>query len=66
MILYNLKCQTSEGFRVKGGATVNISWKDGKLACAELISDSDKEFIVRYGEQIFNIKAEKGKIAAIV
>ncbi len=55
-----------KGFRVKGGAVLNMTWKDGKLACAELISDSDKEFIVRYGETVFNIKAEKGKIAFIV
>ncbi len=55
-----------KGFRVKGGAVLNMTWKDGKLASAELISDSDKEFIVRYGETVFNIKAEKGKIAFIV
>ena len=55
-----------KGFRVKGGAVLNMTWKDGKLASAELISDSNKEFIVRYGETVFNIKAEKGKIAFIV
>ena len=55
-----------KGLRAKGGAALNMSWKDGKLASAELISDSDKEFTVRYGENIFKIKAEKGKIAVIV
>ncbi len=55
-----------EGLRAKGGCTLNISWKDGKLTRAELIPDRDGEYKVRYGEKVYDIIAKKGKIEVIV
>ncbi len=55
-----------EGLRAKGGCTLNISWKDGKLTRAELISDFGGNYSVRYGEKVYDIIAKKGKIEVIV
>lgn len=39
------------GLRVRGGHTVEIAWKDGKLSEAKVHAASDGQVTVRYGSQ---------------
>lgn len=48
-----------KGLRARGGCTVNISWKDGRLEHATIIPDFDGAFQVKVKDQIFNFDGKK-------
>ena len=48
------------GLRAKGNFTVSISWKNGKLAEAEILSGSGEPCEVRYGEAVLKFKTKRG------
>lgn len=50
-----------KGLRARGGYTVNISWKEGKLTCASIIPDFSGEVTVRYNDTIRIVKTQKGE-----
>ena len=49
-----------KGLRARGGFTVDISWKDGKLLNASITPDFDGSAEVRYKEKVWKIKVNKG------
>jgi len=49
-----------EGLRARGGYTVDIEWKDGKLARARIKSDHGGTVKVRLGEEVRSVKIRKG------
>ncbi len=44
------------GLRTRGGFTVNIQWKDGKVSEATISSDTDTSVIVEYNNKNCNLK----------
>ena len=50
-----------KGLCVKGGATVDIVWEDGKLSKAVIHAKRDLRTIVRYGENIRQIVLKAGE-----
>ncbi len=53
------------GLRARGGYTVDICWRDGKLTVAKIKPDFSGEVIVRYNNNISTYQTEKGKIVEI-
>jgi alpha-L-fucosidase 2 len=49
------------GLRARGGYTVDISWKDGKLLSAVITPDGDGKYTVRYGEKRKKVSFKAGK-----
>ena len=49
------------GLRARGGYTVDISWKDGKLLSAAITPDGDGKYTVRYGEKRKKVSFKAGK-----
>ena len=47
--------------RARGGYTVDISWKDGKLLSAVITPDGDGKYTVRYGEKRKKVSFKAGK-----
>jgi alpha-L-fucosidase 2 len=48
------------GLRVRGGATVNLSWDNGKITQASFIADQDTEIKVKYHDRLESITLKKG------
>jgi alpha-L-fucosidase 2 len=51
-----------KGLRARGGFTVDIEWKDGKLVEACIRADRNGECSVRYGDQVKTSQLEAGKV----
>ncbi len=49
------------GLRARGGYTVDISWKDGKLLSAVITPDGDGKYTVRYGNKRKKVSFKSGK-----
>jgi alpha-L-fucosidase 2 len=50
-----------KGIRVRGGAKLDLTWKDGKLTAVTLQSDHAKKYRVSYGTQSAEIKLPSGR-----
>ncbi len=53
------------GLRAKGGITVNIAWKEGKLTEAELTADKGGKWTVRIGEDVRVLSLAAGESCRI-
>ncbi len=49
------------GARARGGITVSIFWREGRLASAELKADRDTELTIRYQTRIVKIQLSAGR-----
>ena len=49
-----------KGLRAKGGVSLDISWKDGKLVNAHIISDKGGQYRLRYKDDVKLVEAEAG------
>ena len=54
------------GLRAKGNFTVSISWKNGKLAEATILSGSGEPCEVRYGDSVLKFKTKRGARYSVV
>jgi len=54
-----------KGLRARGGYTVDIDWKDGKLTEAKIYPDFSGEVVIRYNNTIRTLKTQKGKVVEI-
>jgi alpha-L-fucosidase 2 len=50
-----------KGLRARGGATVDLSWKDGKLAAATITPSQSGPLHLRLGEKTVTVQGEAGK-----
>jgi alpha-L-fucosidase 2 len=50
-----------KGLRARGGATISLDWKGGKLSTAILVADRAGRFKLRYGEVTRIVKASPGQ-----
>lgn len=48
-----------QGLRARGGFTVDIKWKEGKLANAVIMPDFDGSVEVRYKQKVWKLNAKK-------
>lgn len=54
-----------KGLKARGGFTVDIVWKEGKMEYADIRSESDKEVTVTYGGQSRTLTFRKGETKRI-
>ena len=52
---------TVEGLCARGGFEVDITWENGKLKEAVILSKAGEPCLVRYGAHILSFKTKKGK-----
>ncbi len=50
-----------KGLRARGGFTVDITWKNGKLKEANITADNKSACTVRYGDETINVNIKKGE-----
>lgn len=50
-----------KGLCARGNFTIDMTWNDGKLERANILSGSGEKCIVRYGDQTCTFKTRKGK-----
>ncbi len=50
-----------KGLCARGGFEIDIYWKDGRLARAEILSKAGRLCSIRYGSKILDFPTEKGK-----
>lgn len=50
-----------KGLKARGGFTVDIVWKEGRMEYADIRSESDKEVTVAYGGQSRTLAFRKGE-----
>lgn len=50
-----------KGLCARGNFTIDMTWNDGKLERADILSGSGEKCIVRYGDQTCTFKTRKGK-----
>ena len=50
-----------KGLCARGNFTIDMTWNDGKLEQADILSGSGEKCIVRYGDQTCTFKTRKGK-----
>jgi len=50
-----------KGLCARGGFDVDVYWKDGKLAKAEILSKAGKSCLVKYENQTIDLKTNEGK-----
>jgi alpha-L-fucosidase 2 len=53
------------GLRARGGFTVDLSWRDGRLERARIISALTANTVVRYGDALTCLSLEAGEVADI-
>ena len=53
------------GLRARGGFTVDITWKSGRLTEARIKSDNGQPLRVRYGKQTLEKKLDKGQTLVV-
>jgi len=54
------------GLRVRGAASVDLAWKDGRLARARLVSDAGGDYTLVHGKQTAKVKLHAGESADVV
>jgi alpha-L-fucosidase 2 len=54
-----------KGLRARGGYTVDLYWKDGKILRAVILPDFTGEVKIRYGEKTIKEKVDAGKALMI-
>ncbi|WP_044916605.1 glycoside hydrolase family 95 protein [Butyrivibrio sp. WCE2006] len=54
-----------KGLRAKGGYTINMSWKNGKISSAEIIADCDGECDVRIGDDAEHLTLKAGECSVV-
>jgi alpha-L-fucosidase 2 len=59
------KTGSVSGLRARGGYTVGISWKDGRLTEATVRADRDGVVRVRHGETVTELAVRKGEAARV-
>ena len=50
-----------KGLRARGGFTVDITWKNGKLKEADITADNKSACTVRYGDETIKLNLKKGE-----
>jgi alpha-L-fucosidase 2 len=53
------------GLRARGGFTVDITWKSGRLAEARIQSDNGQPLRLRYGKQTLEKRLDKGQTLVV-
>ncbi|WP_242692039.1 glycoside hydrolase family 95 protein [Aridibaculum aurantiacum] len=56
-----LKTGEVKGIRARGGFELNLTWSNGKLQHAELLSNAGNDAVLRYAGKTVTFKTEKGK-----
>ena len=51
-----------KGLRARGGFVVDVSWKDGKLVTAKVLSINGNSAIVRYGSETRQLDLKCGEV----
>lgn len=54
------KCGEVKGLRARGGYSVDIAWKDGKITGATVTADKASKVRVRIGDKVQTLKAKAG------
>ena len=61
----NWKDGSITGLRARGGYTVDLRWKDGKLTAAEIHSDRDGPCKLRYRDQTMTVSTRAGQVTRL-
>jgi len=54
------KAGSLRGFRARGGLTIDLSWAEGRLQTATVLSTRGGKCVMRYGENVVTIDTEPG------
>ena len=58
-------CGEVKGLRARGGYTVDIAWKDGKITSASITGDNASKVKVRIGGKVQTIKTKPGVAVSV-